>query len=92
MLKFSRPQNVGIHITADDSGVWIATDVWTVPIEKDIAKLYADDYLNPTVKNKPNIGFFDYQGKVVFTHNSAKMTFSAQEAKDVIDLIKTTYP
>lgn len=92
MLKFSRTNNVGVHITADDIGVWISTDVWTVPVQKDIAKRYADDYLNPTVANQVNIGFFDYQGKVVFTHDNAKMVFSVQEAKDVIDLIKTTYP
>lgn len=58
MLQFSRTNNVGVHITADDIGVWISTDVWTVPVQKDIAKRYADDYLNPHSCKSSKYRFF----------------------------------
>ena len=89
-----RPNNNGfaIQVNADAHGIWIQTDTWTVPIAKNVAKKYATDYLNSTVKDKPNQGFYDHEGKVCLTHNDAKIWLSKQEAIDIIDLINSTYP
>ncbi|MEH6454720.1 MAG: hypothetical protein V7749_00230 [Cocleimonas sp.] len=92
MLSFPRSNNTtGIDVSADENGIFIATDIWTVPIPKNMAKTYAKNYSDTSIKNKVNEGFFDWEGKVCLTHNDAKIMLSKSEANDLIDLIEKKY-
>lgn len=71
---------------ASDRGLLIVCG-WTVPVPR----AQAVDYVK-TYNTSASTGFFEHGGQVVFTHNYAKVTFSAAEAAAIVDLIKAAYP
>lgn len=71
--------------TADDICVQISC-AWTVLVPKERAIEYVESY-----GSSPHAGFLDHDGKVIFSHGSAKITLSRQEADAIVELIKTTY-
>mgnify|MGYP000221074454 FL=1 len=87
-VTFPRPAD-NILAQVDEQGLWIVTNGWTVPIEKETAQEYANSF-NPNGDkgNKPNHGFYNVSSGIVLTHKGAKITFDRSEALAVIDLIK----
>jgi len=83
-IKFVRNiDNILAH--ADESGVCVICG-WTLLIPKEKALEYVRKY-----NTDPNSGFFEHQGSVILSHNSAKITFSQEEANAIIALIKAAY-
>jgi len=83
-LKFVREiDEVLIHV--DQFGVRFIAG-WTVDIPKDAALNYVQTY-----NQNPNAGFFEHSGKVILSHQSAKITLTKQEAVAVTDLIRAAY-
>lgn len=83
-LQFERNiDNILAH--ADELAVWIICG-WTLPIPKVKAIEYVEKY-----NTDPNAGFFEHEGKVIFSHNGGKITFSQQEGDALAALIKAAY-
>lgn len=87
-VTFPRPAD-NVVARADEHGLWIETNGWTMPIEKETAQEYANSF-NPSGDegNKPNLGFYNVSTGIVLTHKGAKIHFDRSEAFAVIDLIK----
>jgi hypothetical protein len=83
-IQFGRNiDNILAH--ADESGIWVICG-WTLPIPKEKALEYVRKY-----NTDPNSGFFEHYGNVILSHNSAKITFSQEEADAIVALIKAAY-
>jgi hypothetical protein len=88
MNKINFERNIdNVLVTAYDICVEISCD-WTVLVSKEKAIEYVKNYGSST-----EAGFFDlhHDGKVMFSHNSGKITFSRQEADAIVELIKAAY-
>jgi hypothetical protein len=87
-VTFPRPAD-NVVARADEHGLWIETNGWTVPIKIVTAQEYANSF-NPNDDdgNKPNHGFYNVGTGIVLTHKDAKIHFGRSEALAVIDLIK----
>lgn len=87
-VTFPRPAD-NVVARADEHGLWIETNGWTVPIEIDTAKEYANNF-NPNGDdgNKANHGFYNVKSGIVLTHKDAKISFKRSEGLAIIDLIK----
>lgn len=88
-IQFARDIN-NVLVSADDICLQITCD-WVVLVPKEKAIKYVENY-----GSSPHEGFFDHlhpkdHGKVMFSHNSGKITFSRQEADAIIELIKAAY-
>lgn len=87
-VTFPRPAD-NVVARADEHGLWIETNDWTMPIEQKEAQEYANSFNpNDNEGNKANHGFFNVSTGIVLTHKGAKIHFDRSEAFAVIDLIK----
>jgi hypothetical protein len=77
--------NENILASADEHGISIFIG-WTVGIPRDDAIAYVQ-----TIGQDANAGFFPVNGKMVLSHNGAKLTLSEQEADAIVGLIQTAY-
>jgi len=44
-----------------------------------------------TYNSSPAEGFFEHEGSVILSHAAGKITFTPQEAKAIVDLIRAAY-
>jgi hypothetical protein len=76
-------------VSADDIGVFIACG-WTVAISPPDALRYAKAGLS----SNANAGFFlsgNVSPRVILTHKDCKIAMSHDDARKIMDLIKTVY-
>lgn len=90
-LTFNKP-NEELIINVTEAGVFIIYG-WTVAISKDVFTQYMNNYNSI---DSIDGGFYefpemldDYFGKVVLTHNGAKMTLTTSETQQIIEYVKS---
>lgn len=86
MLKLEFARESGAVVASADEDCLMIGDNWTVLIPREAAVKYVHNY-----GTSPQDGFFEHDGKVMFSHNSGKIWFSNEEAKAIVDLIKAAY-
>lgn len=84
-IAFSRNiKQLNVQITED--GVFII-GAWDVGILKDTIIGYLKTY-----GKSADRGFSEYEGEVILSHSSCKITLQPEEAAELIDLVRTSYP
>lgn len=84
-LEFGRNLD-RVLATIDADGLWINC-AWSVVIPRPNAVAYVKTY-----NASPNAGFFEHEGKIIFTHGGGKITFSQPEVQAIIGFIREEYP
>jgi len=86
MTKLEFARGPGVVLASLDEHCLQIGDSWTVLIPRKDAIKYVHNY-----GSSPNEGFFEHDGKVMFSHNSGKIWFSLEEAQAIVNLIKSNY-
>lgn len=86
MNEVAFPREIdSILASANEHGLFVIAG-WTIGIPKTTAIKYVK-----TFNSSPDTGFYQYDGTVILSHGSAKLTLTNKEAQAVIELIKTVY-